>query len=272
MKRSRLPFDHHPQEQRGVLFLLLTILVIQMAYWAWLHFLPVKEVNIRTEPFAADSIPVWTYEPKPFNPNFISDYKGYLLGLSPGEIDKLHEFRASGNWIRTVEEFREVTGVSDSLLKNIAPFFQFPVLYSKREDRETRVFSRGDLNRVSPEELRAVHGVGPVLSERIVRFRDALGGFVQDSQLYDVYGLEKEIVAEVLRRFRVIEPAIPEKVSVNDATREELSAVVYINWKLADAIVRHRERYGPYKNVADLRPVEGFPQDKIHRIGLYLEF
>ena len=29
----------------------------------------------------------------PFNPNFISDYKGYKLGMSETQIDKLHQFR-----------------------------------------------------------------------------------------------------------------------------------------------------------------------------------
>ena len=34
-----------------------------------------------------------------FNPNYISDYKGYELGMSLAELDRLHKFRASGNYI-----------------------------------------------------------------------------------------------------------------------------------------------------------------------------
>ncbi|NJW55128.1 helix-hairpin-helix domain-containing protein, partial [Salinimicrobium sp. CDJ15-91] len=60
---------------------------------------------------------------KPFNPNFISDYKGYMLGMSLEEIDRLHEYRAQELWVNSAEEFQGVTGVSDSLLKILAPSF-----------------------------------------------------------------------------------------------------------------------------------------------------
>ncbi len=33
----------------------------------------------------------------PFNPNYITDYKGYSLGMSNEEIDRLHQFRATNN-------------------------------------------------------------------------------------------------------------------------------------------------------------------------------
>ena len=32
----------------------------------------------------------------PFNPNFISDQRGYFLDLSPQEIDRLHAYREQG--------------------------------------------------------------------------------------------------------------------------------------------------------------------------------
>ena len=34
----------------------------------------------------------------PFNPNFISDYKGYKLGMSIQEIDRLHQYRAQNKY------------------------------------------------------------------------------------------------------------------------------------------------------------------------------
>jgi hypothetical protein len=61
-----------------------------------------------------------------FNPNFISSYKGYELGMSLKEIELLHNFRASKNWINSAQDFQRVTGVSDSLLAVISPYFKFP--------------------------------------------------------------------------------------------------------------------------------------------------
>jgi hypothetical protein len=50
----------------------------------------------------------------PFNPNFITDFKGYKLGMSSEEIDRLLDYRKQNKWINSKEDFKEVTKVSDS--------------------------------------------------------------------------------------------------------------------------------------------------------------
>ena len=40
-------------------------------------------------------------------------------------------------------------------------------------------------------------GIGSVLSRRIVKFRDALGGFVSIDQLYKVYGLDSSVIKNI---------------------------------------------------------------------------
>ena len=51
-----------------------------------------------------------------------------------------------------------------------------------------------ELNMAAAEDLRSLPGVGPVLSQRIVRFRDVLGGFHDIDNLYEVYGLDSSVV------------------------------------------------------------------------------
>jgi hypothetical protein len=58
----------------------------------------------------------------PFNPNFITDFKGYKLGMSVTEIDRLLAFRKTNRYVNSAAEFQQVTQVSDSLLAQIAPF------------------------------------------------------------------------------------------------------------------------------------------------------
>ena len=45
----------------------------------------------------------------PFNPNFISDFKGATLGMSNEEIDRLLAFRKENKWINSKEQFQVVT-------------------------------------------------------------------------------------------------------------------------------------------------------------------
>src|SRR5690625_602201 len=138
-----------------------------------------------------------TYTIYPFNPNFITDYKGYKLGMSPEEIDRLHRFRENDQWVNSTAEFQQVTGVSDSLLGAISVYFKFPDWVVAREEqrkkktktknRRTPIKEKADLNKASREELQQIKGVGKVLSRRILRHRRQLHGFVGNNQLKDIY-------------------------------------------------------------------------------------
>ena len=46
--------------------------------------------------------------------------------MSAEEINRLHAYRAKNKWVNSRKEFQRITKVSDSLLKQIAPYFKFP--------------------------------------------------------------------------------------------------------------------------------------------------
>lgn len=60
-----------------------------------------------------------------------------------------------------------------------------------------------DLNEASAEEWAQLPGIGPVLSRRIVKFRDALGGFASLNQLHQVYGLDSAVIERVRPSLRL---------------------------------------------------------------------
>ncbi len=213
----------------------------------------------------------------PFNPNFITDYKGYTLGITPDELDRLYAFRKKGEYVNSAKEFQRVTQISDSLLEIISPYFKFPKWkntskFSKSQSQNytAKEAKIQDLNSVSAEDLKTIYGIGDKLSARIIKFRDRLGGFLVDEQLYDVYGLESEVVQRTLTRFRVLNPPKINKVNVNTATVEELSRLIYINQSLAQEIVAHREMSGTFQSLEELMEIKAIPQERIGRIKLYL--
>ena len=73
-------------------------------------------------------------------------------------------------------------------------------LYSHPRRQEVPATSRPEprvpleLNMATAEDLQSLPGVGQVLSQRIVRFRDVLGGFDNIDDLYEVYGLDSSVV------------------------------------------------------------------------------
>lgn len=218
----------------------------------------------------ADSVKIY-----PFNPNYITDFKAYTLGMSVEEIDKLHRFRDSDKWINSAKDFQKVTGVSDSLLASISPYFKFPDWVIEAEKKKSRVkvttpISVSDLNKAEAEDLQKVDGIGEVLANRIVNYRTKIGGFRSELQLKDIYGLNYETREKLQRHFRVIGKENFGLININQARLLELVEVPYIKYELALEIIDYRQLHEKIESFEELSKIESFPSDKIDRIQLYL--
>ncbi|MBB4804449.1 DNA uptake protein ComE-like DNA-binding protein [Flavobacterium nitrogenifigens] len=221
----------------------------------------------------------------PFNPNFISDYKGYKLGMTVEEIDRLMKFRKENKYVNSPEEFRKITGISDSLLKKIAPLFKFPNWTKQKANLKAQQidFVRNDfpkkeklkvmdINEASQEDLMKLYGIGEGLSGRILKQKEILGCFVSMEQMKDIWGLSPEVIAELNTHFKAVIPPTLKKINVNDASLKELSQFSYFKYALAKQIVTYRSMNGNFKNIEDLAKIKDFPVEKAKIISLYLEF
>ncbi|MCW5520674.1 helix-hairpin-helix domain-containing protein [Aureitalea sp. L0-47] len=214
-----------------------------------------------------------------FNPNFISEYKAYTLGLSAKEYLKLKSYRDEGKWINSVTDFKKVTGVSDSLLKVISADFKFPDWVNNRKtfsNSKPKSFSalpthlKKDLNTATAEELRQVPGIGAVLSERIISYREKLGGFSVNEQLFAVYGLSDEVIDRIGMRFSVKGVKEMERYNINTASASDIATLPGISFELAREIwsfVRVREGI---KDLDELTKIEEITPAKLRLIKLYL--
>jgi DNA uptake protein ComE-like DNA-binding protein len=225
------------------------------------------------------------YVPKiyPFNPNFITDFKGYKLGMSNAEIDRLLAFRKTNKYVNSAQEFQEVTRISDSLLKVIAPYFKFPDWVTKRKSNNYFVYDKKDfnkkekivqidINQATAEDLIKVYGIGPALSERILKEKVKFGSFVSMEQLKDVWGLSPEVIENLNKYFKISAVPNVKQIKINDASIKELMQFPYFKYVLAKEIVTFRSMNGEIKNIEDLSKINGFPVDKVKIIALYLEF
>ena len=214
----------------------------------------------------------------PFNPNFISDYKAYTLGLTPLEFDRLSRFRGSNKWIHSIADFKEVTKVSDSLLAIIGPLFKFPdwVVKSKAASAQKSVSvglsytDKIDLNTATQIQLQKVRGIGPALSARIISYRDKLGGFSVDKQLQNVWGLSQQIVANVLAGFTVKTPNPIKQIAINTASVSDIATIPGISFDFAKEIWEFRILRQKIESLSELKKIEGMTASKYALIELYL--
>ena len=221
------------------------------------------------------------YVPKiyPFNPNFITDYKGSKLGMSVAEIDRLLNFRKTNQYVNSALEFQKVTQVSDSLLSAISPYFKFPDWVNKRKANNYKPFEKKtekivlkDINIATKEDLIKVYGIGPALSDRILKQKGILGGFVSLKQMNDIWGLSPEVIENLNKYFIVTALPRIKKIDINNASIKELMLFPYFKYALAKSIVTYRSMNGDFKNSEDLTKINDFPSEKLDIISLYLEF
>ncbi len=287
MNALKSHFRFSRKQRNGILLLVLTIAILQGVYF-FVDFSQDTPIETETEEILAlqqqmDSLREVAIEEKkpvirPFNPNFITEYRGYSLGMTPEEIDRLHAFRKSDQWINSAADFKRVTQVSDSLLEVISVYFQFPEWVTNPKPRsnswdstpEKSFAQKADLNTVSGEQLQEIYGIGEVLSKRIIDFRKRLNGFLVDEQLYDVYGLEASVVKRVLAEYTVKEKPDIEKININTASASDIATLPFISFQLAKEIVDYRLLHEGIKDFEELKNIAGFPSQKIERFTLYL--
>lgn len=277
--------------QRNGIFLLILLIVMLQGIYFFVNRTP-KNIDVNQDQLVAfkkeiDSlrlIEIDKRKPKifSFNPNYITDFKGASLGMTNEEIDRLHAFRKQDKWINSAKQFQQVTGVSDSLLAKIAPYFKFPdwvlnpvkatAWSGERNYNKSKPFpEKQDLNTATAVQLQKINGIGNKLSNRIIKFRNKFeGGFIADVQLQDVYGLTPELVDKITSRFTVKTPRHIKKININKAKIEDLVTVQHIDYDLAHNIAEQRALRGGFKNLDELKKVKDFPVNKIEIIKLYL--
>lgn len=287
-------FKFTNQQRLGIFLLLGIIVILQMIYFFVNFSIPEKSFSPEEEQWLSlqseiDSLKVEKYNAVakvyPFNPNFISDYKGYKLGMSVQEIDRLIAFRKENKYVSSAKEFQEVTKISDSLLKVISPLFKFPdwvqnkkafktdrVEYVHKEYPKKEKIVLADINEASQEDLMKIFGIGEALSLRILKQKEILGGFISMEQMKDVWGLSPEVLFELNTHFKIVTVPNFKKIAVNDASLKELAQFPYFRYALAKQIITYRSMNGNFKNIEDLAKIKDFPVEKAKIISLYLEF
>src|SRR5690606_5682800 len=285
-------FTFSKQQRSGILFLLFLIISLICIYW----FVDFSEedtfdtssaeiVSMQKDLDSLRFAEIENRKPKkyPFNPNFITDFKGYTLGMTNEEIDRLLQYRKEDKWINSAADFKKVTGVSDSLLAELSPHFKFPDWvtnpkpksnlndYKSEKGFDEKSFAQKiDLNKATEEELQQVSGIGEALSKRIISYREKLGGFSNDIQLYDIYGLSPDVAQRTLNLFTVKSPKAISKFNINKASASDISTIPGVSFELAKKIWEYRQLREKVNSLQELEKIEGMTQRKLQLIQLYL--
>ncbi|MCJ7447045.1 MAG: helix-hairpin-helix domain-containing protein [Bacteroidales bacterium] len=128
-----------------------------------------------------------------------------------------------------------------------------------------------DINTCDSADLERLPGIGPVLSARIIKYRNLLGGFVKTDQLKEVYGLPPETFELISGRVFADSSAV-KKININKADYKQLIRFPYFKKYEVSGILKYRELKGRIIGMGDLLENNLLSAETVGKVRPYLEF
>lgn len=235
-----------------------------------------------------------------FDPNNATTDQLTELGIPVFLAKRIDKYRSKGGKFRKKEDLLHIYDFPADLYKVLEPYItlsqpgnktfasesaQKPYANAEAPSSKTNansynkeyktyakpVIAPFDINTTDTTQLVKLKGIGTKLSQRILKFRDAIGGFHSVNQFSEIYGLDSLALSELNRYAKIMSPV--RKININTANVEGLSSHSYLrNKKLAVVIINYRTEHGPYGSLDDLKKVKVLDGATIEKIGPYLEF
>ena len=142
-----------------------------------------------------------------------------------------------------------------------------PKTFQKYEKKEPVSI---DINTATAEDWKQLRGSGPSFSNRIIKYRDLLGGFTNPLQLKEVYGLDAILYVEIQDFLRNESPETIKTININLADELTLKKHPYIDAKLAKSIVKRRIKRGDYQTIDEIQKIGGLDNALFQKLSPYL--
>lgn len=198
---------------------------------------------------------------KPFYPDSLTRIEWRKFDFSEKQVDVILNFKESSGGFYKSEDLKKIYIISDEKFAEMEPFMLF-------SDYSTHI-EKFELNSATEEELKSIKGIGDVLATRIKKYQKVIGGFSTYKDLESVYGLEDEVIQDIIKS-TTLQPKEIEKVNVNDASKKELLNLPHMNFEIVSLILKERDKKR-LKNLEFLSE-ELINDEEKEELNLYLEF
>ena len=217
-----------------------------------------------------------------FDPNTADSTQLLELGLQPWQVRNIYKYRAKGGVYRTPDDFGRLYGLTVKQFRELRPYIHISEEYQpastllpERQVRDTLKYpvkmAEGmvlSLNDADTTALRRVPGIGSALAQRIVRYREQLGGYYSVSQLLEIDNFPQSS----LPFFSLGTPSL-RRINLNRSSVAKLKAHPYISFIQARAIRDYINQKGaPLDSLGELSLSREFTPDQIARLRPYVEY
>ncbi len=215
-----------------------------------------------------------------FDPNTLSPEGWKKLGVRDKTVNTILNYVSKGGKFKQPEDIGKIWGLHEDEVQRLLPYVSIkketPPVYPVNENVVKRVNIKPgnantpvDINLADTSAFIALPGIGSKLANRIINFRDKLGGFYKTEQVAETFALPDSTFQLIKKRLILSNPTV-KQININTATFDELKIHPYIRYNLANAIVQYRTQHGKFAIVGDVKKIMVVTEEIYNKVSPYL--
>lgn len=219
-----------------------------------------------------------------FDPNYATADEWRRFGVREKTIYTIQNYISKGGKFYKKEDLKKVYGFSQKDYLRLENYIAIPeknkfkLLNPKAETNFKSKFKnlknddenlQIEINTADSIEWMKLKGIGEKLSSRVIKYRNALGGFTDIKQVEEVWGIDSVLFQQIEPHLTVENTAI-KKININSSGLEELKKHPYLSVPIASQIVNFRQQHGNYRSLEDLKKLYLMNEKLFEKIKPYL--
>ncbi len=219
-----------------------------------------------------------------FDPNTITAEGWQQLGLREKTIKTILNFVSKGGRFRKPEDLQRIYGLFPDEYERLRPYIRIAAERNaqttspanERPFTEKAAAAPGpakyttvEINSADTVAFIALPGIGSKLAQRIIHFREKLGGFYSVNQVAETFGLADSVFRRIQPYLRLEVMAL-RKININTASAEELKVHPYLKWNVINALLAYRKEHGSFRSIEDLKKLQIMTDVLFTQISPYL--
>jgi len=207
------------------------------------------------------------YEARPAKPVDFSQFKELVTQLEVRQqfIEDSIEAARKEKYANNYQQNRKQYAPSDSSKSSKNTPFEKP------EKKLQYNIVRLELNICDSSEIVVVPQFGAKRAQKLIEYRENLGGFYTFEQVKEIYILQN-IEIEFLKKYFTLDLSLIRRININIATYKELVSHPYIDSYLAKLIINYREKNGNYSSIEEVQKATNAYQELIEKLQYYVDF
>ncbi len=215
-----------------------------------------------------------------FDPNTasISDWK--RLGIRQKTAETIQKYLSKGGHFYKQGDISKIWGLHKQDVDRLLPYIRIANIKKEYANNKPDYIANNysykkpaplliDINTSDTTAFISLPGIGSKLAQRIIAFRNKLGGFYSINQVKETYGLPDSTFVKIKPNLILTNSAV-KKININVASLDEMRSHPYIKYNIANAILQYRMQHGNFSSIADIKKIMIVTDEIFNKMSPYL--